>query len=113
MFARRIRGDASRSVRGHRSASRMMAVKKPSSGVILAAILGLVVIAALLAPATTDTGGSYSTLSAGPRGTRLVYDLARRLGWKSQRRDVPFDKEVSHAQVQAVIAVSLGAQETH
>jgi hypothetical protein len=91
----------------------MMAIRKPSSGVILLAIVGMVVIAVLLAPATSDIGGSYSTLSGGPQGTRLIYDLSRRLGWPSQRRDVPFDKEASHAHVQAVIMVSLGAHETH
>jgi hypothetical protein len=90
-----------------------MRIKKPSSGVILLAIIGMVLIAVLLAPAASDIGGSYSTLSSGPQGTRLIYDLSRRLGWPSQRRDVPFDKGSSHARVQAVIAVSLGAQETH
>jgi hypothetical protein len=90
-----------------------MARAKVSSGMILLAIVGLVVLAILLAPAEADTGGAGSTYSAGPQGMRLAFDLARRLGWASEKREVPFTADTAVAPVQALIGVQLGAEEAH
>ena len=89
-----------------------MSRKKVSSGLILLVIVGLVVVAVLLAPSEANTGGGYSTYSAGPSGVRLAFDLSRRLGWPSERREVPFTGD-SVSAVQALVGISLGAEETH
>ncbi len=90
-----------------------MARTKVSSGVILLFILGLVVLAALLSPSASDTGGPGSTYSAGPSGMRLAFELSRRLGWLSERREVPFTADTMPAVVQALIGVRPGAEEAH
>ena len=90
-----------------------MARAKVRSGVILLVIVGTVVLAVLLSPAEADTGGGHSTYSAGPSGARLVFDLARRLGWLSERREVPFADDAAAAQVQVLIAAPVGAGEAH
>src|ERR1043165_3284184 len=91
----------------------MMEKPKISSGLVLLGILGLVVLAVLIAPAEDDKGGPYSTLSAAATGSRIVYDLSGRLGWSPERRDVEFEKDARPAPVQVLIGVSLGAAETH
>lgn len=83
------------------------------SGVILLAIVGLVVLAVLVAPSESDNGGGNSTYSAGSSGARLAFDLSRRLGWASERREVPFRLDSMAAPVQALIGVQLGAEEAH
>lgn len=90
-----------------------MARAKIPSGVILLVIVGLVLVAVLLAPAESDTGGGGSTYSAGPTGARLIFDLSRRLGWPSEKREVSFTADTSPADVQALIGVQLGADEAH
>ena len=90
-----------------------MAKRKLSSGLILLGILGLVVLAVLIAPAEENQGGPYSTLSAATEGARIVYDLSGRLGWSPERRNVEFDKDTNPAPVQVLIDVSPGAVESH
>lgn len=86
---------------------------KLSSGLMLLAIVGMVILAVLLTPAETDTGGGYSTYSAGPSGMRLAFDLAQRFGWSSEKREVPFSGDSAPAPLQALINVDLGAEEAH
>jgi len=90
-----------------------MARPKVSSGMILLFIVGLVVLAVLLSPAECDTGGPGSTYSAGPSGVRLAFDLSRRLGWASEKREVPFTADTMSAPVQMLIGVRPGAEEAH
>jgi hypothetical protein len=90
-----------------------MARTKVSSGMILLVILGLVVLADLLSPSESDIGGPGSTYSAGQSGMRLAFDLSRRLGWSSDRREVPFTADTVPAPVQILIGVRPGAEEAH
>jgi hypothetical protein len=90
-----------------------MAKRKYSSGLILLGIIGLVVLSVLIAPAEDDKGGSYSTLSAGSNGARLIYDLSDSLGWKPQRRDVEFVDDRRPAPVQVLINAPIGDGEAH
>jgi hypothetical protein len=90
-----------------------MARPKVSSGMILLFIVGLVVLAVLLSPAESDTGGPGSTYSAGPSGVRLAFDLSRRLGWASEKREVSFTADTMPARVQMLVGVRPGAEEAH
>ena len=90
-----------------------MASRRVSPGKILMFIVGLVILAVLLSPAESDTGGPGSTYSAGPSGVRLAFDLSRRMGWSSERREIPFTTDSLAAPVQALVGVQPGAVEAH
>src|ERR1041385_8694090 len=90
-----------------------MARKRVSSGILLLGIVGMVVLAVLLTPAETDTGGGYSTYSAGPTGLRLAFDLAHRLGWSTEKREVAFSGDTTPPALQALINADVGAEEAH
>src|SRR5438132_12697764 len=113
MLSRGIRSDVARGRGDLGPAGELMARAKIPSGVILLVIVGLVVLAVLVAPAESDNGGGRSTYSAGPSGVRIAFDLARRLGWSTEKREVPFKPDSGAAPVQALIGVQVGAEEAH
>ena len=80
-------------------------------------VLAIVVIAvALLTPEETGTNGrDASTFSTGPGGTSIVFELAARMGWKTERRIVPLDSMPAGRRVDVVLApsVALGSHEVH
>src|SRR5438132_675588 len=94
MLSRGIRSDVARGRGDLGPAGELMARAKIPSGVILLVIVGLVVLAVLVAPAESDNGGGRSTYSAGPSGVRIAFDLARRLGWSTEIRELPFKRDI-------------------
>ena len=83
---------------------------------ILGVLLGVVVVVALLTPeAPTMDGGHPTSYSVGPNGVRIAFELAARLGWRTERRLVPLDSVASATTVQVVLAPNeaLGAHEVH
>src|SRR5258708_21672765 len=113
MIAGGVRAHAPRSIGRPHAARKLMARARVSSGMILLFIVGLVILAVLLSPAESDSGGPGSTYSAGPSGVRLAFDLSRRLGWASEQREVPFTADTLPAPVQALIGVRPGGEEVH
>jgi hypothetical protein len=87
----------------------------------IAIALGVVaLVVALLTPEpSTSSAASMSSYSASPGGAEMVYELAGRLGWRTERRIMPLDS-VRHSSdqartVQVVLAprLDLGAHEIH
>ncbi|HTE47415.1 MAG TPA: DUF4350 domain-containing protein [Gemmatimonadaceae bacterium] len=82
---------------------------------LLLALVAVAIVVAVITPESAAPGsedrGSYS---AGPEGTRIVYELAERMGWRTARRETPLDS-AHRITVQAVIAPqgALGAVEVH
>jgi hypothetical protein len=89
-----------------------MARKKIASGWLLLGIVGLVVLAVLLAPSESDSGNGYSGVAASG-GYRLAFDLAKRLGWSPVRRNVAFTDDSAPAPVQVLVRTPVGDQEAH
>lgn len=84
-----------------------------TSAAILVGLLGLVLVAVLIAP-SAETGRSHSSYSAGFDGVRLARDLSARLGWAPEAREVPFTDTIRDpAPVQALVAARVGAVEAH
>ena len=84
--------------------------------VVLPLLALTIVLVALVTPEQTSSGrGGLSSNSAAPEGSRVIFELAQRLGWHVQRRVVPFDSVADPATVQVVIGPTerLGAGETH
>jgi len=86
--------------------------------VALAAILALVAIVALLTPEIIGGRSGdprLSTFSANPQGARLLFELARRLGWQTERSTTPAVSPVDERTVVAVFdpLEPLGAIATH
>lgn len=91
-------------------------IRRIGSKTILAVLAAVVVIAALVTPeAPTQDQGVPTTFSTGPSGVRIAYELAQRMGWKVERRLVPFDSGMPAPTTQVVLAPSeaLGAHEVH
>jgi hypothetical protein len=88
--------------------------RRISATTALVALGGLALAAALLTPEGGTQGGGYSSYSAGPEGTRILYELAQRMGWRASRRETLLDSAHS-PDVQVVIGsgLALGARETH
>jgi hypothetical protein len=84
-----------------------------ASGAVLLGLLGLVLLAVLIAP-STEKGTPYSSNSAGLNGIRLARDLSARLGWKPEARETPFSDSMRNpAPVQIVIEADVAATEAH
>jgi Domain of unknown function (DUF4350) len=82
----------------------------------LAALAAAAIGVALFTPEAVDnTGGDLSSYSAAPGGSRIVFELSRRLGWTVQRRVAPVDATVDSTSVLAIIGPrgGIGAQEAH
>ena len=56
---------------------------------ILGGLLSAVFLTVLITP-TVEKGTPASSYSPGTNGVRLAHDLIGRLGWKPERREVPF-----------------------
>ena len=80
-------------------------------------VLGVIVlVVALFTPEPVEQGrGSVSTYSRSENGGQLVYELARRLGWRVARRLSPLDTATDASVVHVVLAPreDPGARETH
>ena len=82
---------------------------------LLAALTGVALIVAVITPESTEpAAGGRSSYSATPAGTRMVYELAQRMGWQTARREAPLDSGTTPS-VQMVLAPqqALGAVEVH
>ena len=80
---------------------------------ILAVLLMVTLVAALITPQNSDDGDT-SSYSASLTGSRMAYDLAQRMGWRTTRRTTTLDSVPSRA-VQVVVGprTALGATEVH
>ena len=86
--------------------------------IALAAVLGLIIVAALLTPEMIGGRSGdprLTTYSASPQGARLLFELTRRLGWRVERG---LEDSVLAADSRTVIAVldpvqPLSALESH
>jgi hypothetical protein len=80
----------------------------------LLALLGLAIAGALFTPEEAEPGVDASSYSTAPSGTRIMFELAQRMGWSASRRQTPFDSSSRQA-VQVVVGPrqALGAAETH
>jgi len=85
-----------------------------SATTALLALLGLAVAGALFTPEEAAPGVSYSSYSTSPSGTRIMFELAQRMGWSASRRQTPFASGATPA-VQVVVGPeeALGAREAH
>lgn len=89
--------------------------RRYSAGKVLAVFAVIAIIVALLTPeAQTSSSGDRSTFSTAPGGARMAFELARKLGWQTERRMAPLDSLTTPA-VNVVIAPSqaLGAHQVH
>ena len=78
---------------------------------ILLGLIALVFITVLIAPAV-EKGPSFSSYSAASDGTRLAHDLIGRLGWKPERREVPFSDSLRDvAPIQVLVDASISDAE--
>lgn len=87
---------------------------RPALG--LAALAAAAIGVALFTPETVDnTGGDLSSYSAAPGGSRIVFELSRRLGWTAERRVAPVDASIDSTSVLAIVGPrgAIGAQEAH
>ncbi|MBX3132878.1 MAG: hypothetical protein KF689_05775 [Gemmatimonadaceae bacterium] len=84
---------------------------------VLPLALALTTLSVLFAPSRPGPRSGdprLTTTSAGPLGAKLLYDLAGRLGWETQRRLVPSfdtDHRTIHAVLNPVVPLRVG--ETH
>jgi hypothetical protein len=93
----------------------VIAQRRIGPAALLAALAGVAVIVAVVTPESTEAaGGGRSSYSAAPAGTRMVYELAQRMGWRTVRRQGPLDSGATPS-VQVVLAPeqALGAVEVH
>ena len=75
--------------------------------VALPVVIGLMALAALLAPEETDGRGGdgrLTTQSASPLGARLLYELAGRLGFRTERWTTDHRLPIDSATIVAVLA---------
>ena len=90
--------------------------RRVGNGTVLVALLVLAVVAALLTPEVIQSSGGASSRSTAPGGAQIAYELSKRMGWRTARRDAPLDSSpASPPSVQVVIAPqqALGAREVH
>jgi hypothetical protein len=78
------------------------------------ALLGLAVAGALFTPEEAGPGVNFSSYSTSPSGTRIMFELAQRMGWSASRRQAPFAADRRPA-VQVVVGpgAALGGREAH
>jgi hypothetical protein len=88
--------------------------RRVSAVAALGMLLALAIAAALLAP-EEPSGGGLSSYASGPDGARITYELARRLGWRTLRRERVLDSVAAPPTTQVVIGPQqpLGAHEVH
>ncbi len=88
--------------------------RRVSALAALAVLLVLAIAAALLSP-SEPSGGGLSSYAFGPDGARITYELARRLGWRTLRREQVLDSVSTPPTTQVVIGPqqALGAHEVH
>lgn len=90
-----------------------------STTAIAIALAAMTIVIALLTPEPAGRSeGGLSTYSTAPMGAQIVYELAHRLGWRTERRTTTLDSLAgrdTRRTVQVVIGPSepLGAHETH
>ena len=87
-----------------------------STRIVLIVLAAMTLLAAILTPeAVTIARGERSSFVAGPGGTRILYELAKRLGWRVERRITPLDSVTRTRATHVVIAPGayLGAAEVH
>jgi hypothetical protein len=78
---------------------------------ILAALMGMVFVAVLVTP-TMEKGEPSSSYSPGSAGVRLAHDLVGRLGWKPERREIPFNDSLRDpAPIQVLVGANISAGE--
>jgi Domain of unknown function (DUF4350) len=83
---------------------------------ILTLLGAVVVLVALLTPeAPVGNNGQRTSYSTGPAGVRMAFELASRMGWRTERRIVPMDSIAATPTVQVVLEPNeaLGAHEVH
>ena len=83
---------------------------------LLAALAIVVVGVALLTPEEPGKSeGGRSSYSTGPGGVGMMFELAKRTGWRVERRLTPMDSVLRDTTVQVVIdpSVTLGVREVH
>lgn len=80
----------------------------------LLSLLGLAIAGALFTPEEAEPGVDASSYSASPSGTRIMFELAQRMGWSASRREALFDSS-SRPAAQVVVGLgrALGAREAH
>ncbi|HEY7234312.1 MAG TPA: DUF4350 domain-containing protein [Gemmatimonadaceae bacterium] len=85
-----------------------------SAKTALLALLGLAVAGALFTPEEATPGIDFSSYSTSPSGTRIMFELAQRMGWSASRRRAAFASGGTPA-VQVVVGPgeALGAREAH
>src|SRR4051794_24058903 len=78
-------------------------------------LIAMVLLVVVLTPEASDVGGAGSSFSSASNGTRVVYELARRMGWQVTRRVTTLDSVAERRDVQIVLTAReyLGAKETH
>jgi hypothetical protein len=88
--------------------------RRVSATTAVAALLGLAIAGALFTPEESEPGVDASSYSASPTGTRIMFELAQRMGWSASRREALFDSS-SRPTVQVVVGLgqALGAREAH
>ena len=91
-----------------------------SATTIALALTGLTLLIALLTPeAPGRSEGGMSTFSSAPGGAGMVYELAGRLGWRTERRLTTLDSLRSRGDARSTVQVvlaprePLGAHEIH
>jgi hypothetical protein len=89
--------------------------RRIGAGTLLVALVALTIVAALLTPERSSSAGELRSESTGPRGARIAYELAQRMGWSVRRREVPMDSSSAMTGVQVVIGPRdpLGSHEIH
>jgi hypothetical protein len=88
--------------------------RRISATTAVLALLGLAVAGALFTPEEATPGVDFSSYSTSPSGTRIMFELAQRMGWSASRRQAPFTSG-SQLAVQVVVGPGepLGGREAH
>lgn len=88
-----------------------------SPKVVFAALGALLVLTVLLTPDADGRPGDprLTTHSAAPQGARGLFEIARRLGWRAERREAPFNDPLDSTAVYATLdpPSDLTANEAH
>lgn len=90
--------------------------RRRSTRALLIVLAALTIVAAIFTPESVRlSGGERSTFVVGPGGARILFDLAKRLGWNVERRMTRLDSAERVNATHVVIAPGeyLGAVEVH
>ena len=83
---------------------------------LLLALAAAAIAVALFTPeSVSNLGGDLSSYSAAPGGAKIVFDLARRQEWNTQRRETALDPSIDSTAIHAIVGPrgTVGAQEAH